>query len=164
MALAGEGYHVHMTGLTHDEFGYPVITPEAQERLVQRLVGKIRANADKIVRTEDLYLDDAEVVVVSYGCSARAAREVVETAREHGLKIGMVRLITVWPFAEAKIRELAARRQLRAFVVAEINRGQIALEVERCAAGCAETVLAGLMGGRLFTPEELYSVVEEAAR
>lgn len=163
MAIAGQGYHAHMTGLTHDEYSYPLITPEAQERLVQRLVKKIRDNADKIVRTEDLYLDDAEVVLVSYGCSARAALEVVETARANGLKVGMVRLITVWPFAERIIRELAATGRVKAFVVAEINCGQIVYEVERCVAGRAETILAGLMGGRMFTPDEIYKIVEAAS-
>jgi 2-oxoglutarate ferredoxin oxidoreductase subunit alpha len=115
------------------------------------------------VRTEDLYLDDAEVVLVSYGCSARTALEVVEEARANGLKAGMIRLITVWPFAERKIRELAATGRIKAFVVAEINCGQIVYEVERCAAGRAETILAGLMGGRIFTPDEIYKIVEEAA-
>jgi 2-oxoglutarate/2-oxoacid ferredoxin oxidoreductase subunit alpha len=163
MALAGDGYRVHMTGLTHDEFGYPVITPDAQERLVQRLVRKIAGNADRIVRTEEVCLEDAEVVVVSYGCSARTSREVVHLAREKGLKVGLLRLITIWPFAERQIRELASRPHVKAFVVAEINRGQIAYEVERCAGGRAETVLAGLMGGRLFAPHELFRVVEEIA-
>lgn len=164
MVFAGERYHIHATGLTHDEFGYPVITPEAQERLVQRLVRKIRDHADEIVRTEELYLEDAEVVVVSYGCSARTAREVVEQARRRGLKVGMLRLITVWPFAETRIRQLAGSDGLKAFVVAEINSGQIAYEVERCAEGKVETVLAGFMGGRIFSPEELLPIVEEALR
>jgi 2-oxoglutarate ferredoxin oxidoreductase subunit alpha len=164
MADAGEGYRVHMTGLTHDEYGYPTITPDAQERLVQRLVRKIRDNADEIVRVEELGLEDAEVVVVSYGCSARTSFEVVETARESGLKVGMLRLVTVWPFPEKKVRELAAREAVKAFVVAELNHGQVAHEVERCAAGQADTVLFGFMGGRLFTPDELYRVVEEVAR
>ena len=161
MTAAGDGYHIHATGLTHDEYGYPVITADAQERLVQRLVHKIRNNADKIVRTEDLYLDDAEVVVVSYGCASRTSREVVEAARANGLKVGMVRLITLWPFAENKIRELA-KGKVKSFVTAEINCGQMVFEVERCAAGNAETVLAGFMGGRIFTPDELYKIVEEA--
>jgi 2-oxoglutarate ferredoxin oxidoreductase subunit alpha len=164
LVFAGEGYHVHATGLTHDEEGYPVITPEAQERLVQRLVRKIRDNAAKIVRTEDLYLEDAEVVVVSYGCSARTSREVVEEARANGLKVGMLRLVTIWPFAEGKVRALAGTGRVKAFVVAEINSGQIAYEVERCAEGRAKTVLAGFMGGRIFAPGELYPIVEEAAR
>jgi 2-oxoglutarate ferredoxin oxidoreductase subunit alpha len=159
MVHAGEGYHLHATGLTHDEYGYPAINADAQERLVQRLVRKIRDNADDIVRTEDLYLDDAEVVIVSYGCSARTAREVVETARENGLKVGLLRLITLWPFAEKKIRELSGR--VGTFLVAEINSGQIACEVERCAGGRAEVVHAGLMGGRVQEPAELYAVVRD---
>jgi 2-oxoglutarate ferredoxin oxidoreductase subunit alpha len=164
LVFAGEGYHVHATGLTHDEYGYPAVTPEAQERLVQRLVRKIRANADRIVRTEDLYLEDAEVVVVSYGCSARTSREVVEDLRARGLKAGLLRLVTIWPFPETRVRELAGTGRVKAFVVAEINCGQIAYEVERCAGGEAKTVLAGFMGGRIFSPEELAPVVEEAAR
>jgi len=160
MVFAGEGYHIHATGLTHDEYGYPLITPEAQERLVQRLVRKIRDHADEIVRTEELYTEDAEVIVVSYGCSARTTREVVEQARKRGMKVGMLRLITVWPFAEKRIRQLSGR--VKAFVVAEINAGQIAYEVERCSEGRAKTVLAGFMGGRIFSPDELFPIVEEA--
>lgn len=164
MVFAGEGYHIHASGLTHDEYGYPVITAEAQERLVQRLVRKIRDHADEIVRTEELYLEDAEVVVVSYGCSARTTREVVEQARQRGLKVGMLRLVTVWPFAETRIRQLAQAGTVKAFVVAEINSGQIAYEVERCAEGKAQTLLAGFMGGRIFCPDELFPIVEEALR
>lgn len=163
MVFAGEGYHLHATGLTHDEYGYPAINAETQERLVQRLVHKIRSNADKISRVEEVRLDDAEVIIVSYGCAARSARAVVEIARNQGLKVGMLRLITIWPFAEAKIRELARRRATKTFVVAEINCGQIVYEVERCAGGEAETVLAGFMGGKLFSPEELLGAVCEVA-
>jgi 2-oxoglutarate ferredoxin oxidoreductase subunit alpha len=163
MAHAGDGYHIHATGLTHDEYGYPVVSADAQERLVQRLVRKIRNNAEEIVRTEDWYLDDAETVIVSYGCSARTAMDVVETARRDGLKVGLLRLITLWPFAEQKIRQLAASGRVKTFVVAEINCGQIAYEVERCAGGKAEVVLAGLMGGRLHEPAELYGIVRNTA-
>ncbi len=163
MVHAGEGYHIHATGLTHDEHGYPLINSEAQERLVQRLVNKIRKNSEKIVHTEEYYLDDAEVIIVSYGCSARTAFDVVETARAKGIKAGLLRLVTIWPFAEKKVKSLAARKNVRAFVVAEINHGQIVYEVERCVEGKAETVLAGLMGGRIFEPGELFEVVREAA-
>jgi 2-oxoglutarate ferredoxin oxidoreductase subunit alpha len=162
MVYAGEGYHIHASGLTHDEYGYPVINPDAQERLVQRLVRKIRDHADEIVRTDELYVEDAEVIVVSYGCSARTTREVVEQGRGKGLKVGMLRLITLWPFAEKRIRELARSGRVKAFVVAEINSGQIAYEVERCTEGLAKTVLAGFMGGRIFSPEELSPIIEEA--
>ena len=163
MVHAGEGYRVHTTGLTHDEYGYPVINSEAQERLVQRLVAKIRDHADDIVRTEDVFLDDAEVVVVSYGCTARTALEMVEQARRDGVKAGLLRLVTLWPFAETKIRALARSGRVKAFVVCEINHGQIAFEVERCAEGRAETVFAGIMGGRIPEPAELYEIVRRQA-
>jgi 2-oxoglutarate ferredoxin oxidoreductase subunit alpha len=164
LVFAGEGYHLHATGLTHDERGYPDVSAEAQERLVQRLTAKVRAHAEGILRSEELHLEDAEVAVVSYGCSARTSRELVEQARQQGLKVGLLRLITLWPFPEARVRELARSGRLKAFVVAEINRGQIAYEVERCAEGRAPVFLAGFMGGRIFSPEELWPVVEEALR
>ena len=78
MAVAGEGYHVHVTGLTHDERGYPVITDAVQERNVRHLVDKIRKNADKIIQFETFGLEDAQVVVVAYGCTSRVARQAVE--------------------------------------------------------------------------------------
>jgi len=163
MVHAGEGYRIHATGLTHDEYGDPAISAEAQERLVQRLVRKIRDHAEEIVRTEELYLDDAEVVVVSFGCSARTAMEVVEKARRNGVKAGLLRLITLWPFPERKVRELARSGRIKAFVVAEINCGQVVYEVERCAEGRAQTVLAGLMGGRILEPSELFDIVRRQA-
>ncbi len=157
MAVAGEGYHVHVTGLTHDERGYPVITDVVQERNVRHIVDKIRNNADRIIRVEEIGLEDAEVVVVAYGCTARVARQAVEDLRERGHKVGMLRLITVWPFPSKIIRRLAT--QAKAFVVPEINYGQMAYEVERTTGGNAETVLLGLMGGAIHTPEEIEAAV-----
>jgi len=159
MAVAGEGYHVHVTGLTHDERGYPVITDAVQERNVRHIVDKIRNNADKIIQVEDVGLDDARVVVVAYGCTARVAREAVEDLRKRGRKVGLLRLITVWPFPSGMIRDIAER--VNAFVVPEINYGQVAYEVERTACGKSETVLMGLMGGSIHTPGEIIEVVEQ---
>ncbi len=104
MAIAGEGYHFHVTGLTHDERGYPAMTAEAQDKLVRRLVDKIRLNTKDIIRYEEVNTDDAEVIVVSYGISARIARYAVQMARDEGIKAGLLRLITVWPFAEDRIQ------------------------------------------------------------
>jgi len=159
MAVAGEGYHVHVTGLTHDERGYPVITDVVQERNIRHIVNKIRNNADKIIQAEQVWLDDATVVAVAYGCSARAARQAVENLRERGYKVGLLRLITVWPFPSKLIRRLT--KQVKAFVVPEINYGQIAYEVERTAGGKAETVLVGIMGGSMHTPEEIEEALSE---
>ncbi|MBM4446277.1 MAG: 2-oxoacid:acceptor oxidoreductase subunit alpha [Chloroflexi bacterium] len=162
MAIAGEGYRFHVTGLTHDERGYPVMTAEAQDRLVRRLVDKIRLNAKDIIRYEEVNVDDAEVIVVSYGISARIARYAVQKARDQGIKAGLLRLITVWPFVEDRIRKLAPK--VKAFVVPEINYGQIVREVERCAAGKAKARLVPHMGGGVHLPETILEAIREEAR
>jgi len=159
MAITGQGYHVHVTGLTHDERGYPVITDAVQERNVRHLVDKIRKNAQKIIRVETVGIEDATVVVVAYGCTARVARQAVENLRERGHKVGLLRLITIWPFPSSLIRSIAGR--VKAFVVPEINYGQIAYEVERTAGGAAEVLLLALMGGSIHSPEEIEEGVAE---
>jgi len=159
MAVVGQGYHVHVTGLTHDERGYPVITADVQERNIRHLVDKIRKNADKIIRVDTVGLDDAQVVVVAYGCTARVGRQAVEDLRSRGYKVGLLRLVTLWPFPSSLIRSLAGR--VKAFIVPEINYGQMAYEVERTAQGKAETVLMALMGGSIHTPEEIAEAVGE---
>lgn len=161
MANAGEGYRFHITGLTHDERGYPGMDAETQERLIYRLVEKIRRNRDDIIQLEEDGLEDAEVVVCSYGISARTALWPVELARREGIKVGTLRLITVWPFPEERIRQLA--RKVKAFVVPELNYGQIVLEVERCAAGQAEAILVGHAGGDIHKPEKVLEAIRRAA-
>ncbi len=161
MACAGEGYRLHVTGLTHDEMGYPVITAAAQERLVRRLCDKIRRHAAEIIRIEEDATEDAEIVVVAYGCSARSARESVNWARKRGRRVGFLRLLTVWPFPEARIRELASNG-VKGFIVPEVNYGQVAGEVERCAVG-RDVLMVGLMGGAVHTPEIILNAIEEMA-
>jgi 2-oxoglutarate ferredoxin oxidoreductase subunit alpha len=161
MVNAGEGYRIHITGLTHDERGYPVITPEAQEEIVTRLCEKIRRNRDDIIQLEERGLEDAEVVVLSYGISARTSLWPIELAKREGIRVGYLRLITVWPFPEEKVRELAKR--IKAFVVPEINYGQIALEVERCAEGRAEVILVPHAGGDVHEPEKVLEAIRKAA-
>ena len=151
MAMAGEGYNIHVTGLTHDEKGYPVMTVEAQDEMMDRLIRKVRGNLPDIIMTEDYMLDDAEIVIVSYGVSARTSLAAVEEAREQGIKAGLLRLITVWPFPENQIRKLAER--VKGFVTVEINLGQIHLEVERCAGGRVPAFLVGHPGGTIISPE-----------
>jgi len=161
MAVAGEGYRIHVTGLTHDERGYPSTGDDsAQWGLIQRLVNKIHLYKDEIIEVEELDLEDAEVVVVSYGIAARTAMWPIELARREGIKVGMLRLITVWPFAEEKIRDLAQR--VRAFVVPEINWGQMVLEVERCVAGRAPVYLVPHPGGDIHKPEQVLAAIRRA--
>jgi len=161
MVAAGDGYRIHTTGLTHDERGYPAMSAEAHDVLVRRLCNKILTNIDDIAILEEHHLDDADVVVVSYGISARISYRAVELAREKGIKCGMLRLVTVWPFPEQRIRELAAN--INAFVVPEINLGQVVLEVERCAGGKADTHLISNPGGHVIQPHEILEVVESVA-
>jgi len=162
MANAGEGYRFHITGLTHDERGYPGMDAETQERLIYRLIEKIRRNRDDIIQLEEHGLEDAEVVVCSYGIAARTALWPVELARKEGIKVGTLRLITVWPFPEERIRRLA--REVKAFVVPELNYGQIVLEVERCAAGQAEAILVRHAGGGIHDPRKVLEAIRRAAR
>ncbi|MFQ6065523.1 MAG: transketolase C-terminal domain-containing protein, partial [Candidatus Bathyarchaeia archaeon] len=161
MAHAGEGYAVCTTGLTHDEKGYPDTTEEAQEKLIRRLNDKIRKHMDDIVDVEEQHMEDAEIAVVSYGQVSRPAKRAVKMAREDGVKVGSIKLITIWPFAEKVIRKWA--RQVDVFIVPELNYGQIYLEVRREAAGNAETVLVPRMGGRLITPLEIYQEIKQVS-
>jgi 2-oxoglutarate ferredoxin oxidoreductase subunit alpha len=106
---AGDGYHIHVTGLTHDERGYPVMTAVAQEKLVRRLVDKIRLNADKIVEYKEDKVEGAEVVVVTYGITSRVAIPAIEQARKEGIKVGHLRLIVAWPFPKNVLERLQAK-------------------------------------------------------
>jgi 2-oxoglutarate ferredoxin oxidoreductase subunit alpha len=162
MANAGEGYLVHFTGLTHDEKGYPVMTVEAQAEMVSRLTGKIRANLHKIIQVEEYLLDDAEVALISYGISSRSSLAAVDEAREQGIKAGLLRLVTVWPFPEDAVRELAGR--VKCLITVELNLGQIHLEVQRCSAGMAPALLVGHAGGTVITPAAILETINEAIR
>lgn len=162
MAVAGEGYHFHVTGLTHDERGYPVMSAEAQDRLVRRLVDKIRLNRCDIIECREVEVEDADIIVCAYGVSVRIAQAAVRMARDEGIRAGLLQLITVWPFAEERIRELSL--QAKAFVVPEINYGQIVLEVERCAGGRARTILVPHMGGSVHSPQSILEAIREAAQ
>jgi 2-oxoglutarate ferredoxin oxidoreductase subunit alpha len=161
MVAAGEGYRIHVTGLTHDERGYPVISAEANEWNVTRLIQKIRANREDIIQIESQNLEDAEVVVVSYGISARTSLWPIQQARLAGIKVGYLKLVTVWPFPEDHIRRLA--KKIRAFVVPEINMGQIRYEVERCAAGQAFVIGVNSAGGDVLEPQRVLRRIFQAA-
>jgi 2-oxoglutarate ferredoxin oxidoreductase subunit alpha len=161
MAIAGEGYRIHVTGLTHDERGYPGMNAATQEWNIARLVEKVRSHRHEIIEIEEQNLDDAEVVVVSYGISARTSLWPIELARREGIRVGYLRLITVWPFPEERIREVA--KGIRAFVVPEINMGQIVREVERCAAGQALVLGANRPGGDILEPHQVLNVIRQAA-
>ncbi|MBS1249290.1 MAG: 2-oxoglutarate oxidoreductase subunit KorA [Chloroflexi bacterium] len=161
MIKVGDGYRIHVSGLTHDERGYPAMYAEANEWNVARLMDKIHANRHDIIQVEEHDLEDAEVVVVSYGISARTSLWPIQQAREEGLKVGYLRLITVWPFPEERVRQMA--KNVRALVVPELNMGQIVREVERCAAGQAEVVGVNRPGGDILEPHDVLNAIRRAA-
>jgi 2-oxoglutarate ferredoxin oxidoreductase subunit alpha len=125
-------------------------------------VDKIRLNRQDIVKYREIQVENADIIVCAYGISARIAQMAVKMARDEGIKAGMLQLITVWPFAEERIRELAS--QVKAFVVPEINYGQIVFEVERCAGGKAKTTLVPNMGGSVHQPQTILEAIKEAAK
>lgn len=161
MVKAGDGYRIHVTGLTHDERGYPAMNAEANQWNVTRLMEKINANRKEIIEVETDKLRNAEVVVVSYGISARTSLWPIEQARKEGIKVGYLRLITVWPFPEDTISKLA--KKVSAFVVPEINMGQIVREVERCAAGQAQVFGVHKPGGDILDPGDVLNTIRKAA-
>jgi len=162
MPRVGEGYNVHVTGLTHDERGYPDMRPEVQAVLVKRLVEKITKNVDQITLFEEDQVEGADVVVVSYGITSRVAQKAIDMAREKGIKVGKFRLITAWPFPEKQIAAIA--KKVKGIVVAELNLGQMVREVERAAAGQTKVRLVGHAGGSVHKPEDILKAIMEVAR
>ena len=159
MPAFGDGYKVHVTGLTHDERGYPALDAETQHQLVVRLKDKIAKNIDDIVRVEETATEDADVIIITYGISARTSLGALNMARDKGLKVGMLRLITVWPFPESIVKTLAQR--VVGFVVPEINLGQVVLEVDRVVGGDAEVLSVPHAGGAIHDPAVILKAIEE---
>ena len=159
MTRAGDGYRFHITGLTHNEKGYPVVTAEQNKIVVTHLMEKINGNADAIVRVEEDQIDGADVVVVSYGITSRIAVKAIQDARNEGIKVGSLRLITIWPFAEKQIRELAGK--VKTFVVPELNYGQMVNEVERCAGGKSKVISVNHCGGAVHDPQEILDAIRK---
>jgi 2-oxoglutarate/2-oxoacid ferredoxin oxidoreductase subunit alpha len=160
MVKSGDGHYFHVTGLTHDERGYPVMNADAQEKCVHRIVNKIKENADAIVRLKEVDIEDADVVVVSYGITSRVALKAISMAKAKGVKVGHIRLKTVWPFPETRIRQLA--EQGKTFVLPELNYGQMYLELQRVVEGRTRTHLVPHGGGTVHDPEVIFRKIMEA--
>jgi len=154
----GQGYHIHVTGLIHDETGFPSGSPKVTEDAIRRMHEKIMRVQDEITHFEEFFMEDAEYAVVAYGGTARTAYEAVRTARDQGLKVGMVRLMTIWPFADKIIKKTA--KQVKAILVPELNYGQLVGEVERAAGGNAHVKLLAKYNTEIFTPQELVNAIE----
>ena len=160
MPSVGEGFNVTVTGSTHDEFGVRFTAdPKIHRALVTRLVEKIRSNVELLADFEAVNMDNCEVGVVSYGCTSRAVYEAVEMAQDRGIKVGFIRLKTIWPFPEKAVEEMAQKAEN--IIVPEMNLQQVFFEVQRVVKGAVRvTPVNKIGGGEMVTPEELFSVIE----
>ena len=158
MALLGSKYQFYATGLTHDYRGYPTDKEDVQLELVARLNNKILHNADKIIDLERFMLDDAEIAVVAYGTPSRSARKAIKEARGAGIKAGMLRLKTVWPFPEKALEDLAS--EVKHIIVAEQNFGQVYYMVKAAAAPTPIHLMAK-PAGMPQLPHEILDKIKE---
>ena len=163
MPSVGEGFNVAVTASTHDEYGVRFTQdPVVHRRMVERLNAKINNHADDIVEVENHNVDDCDVGVVSYGCTSRAVYEAVELAEADGIKVGHVRLKTIWPFADKAVERLA--KTTERIIVPEMNLGQVAHEVQRVACKSKVIPLNKIGGGELITPEEVFAKILEGGK
>jgi len=155
----GDNYRYHVTGLFHDETGFPTNDPVEIDKKMRRLMRKVDRNVDKIVQYEERCVDDAEYLIIAYGSTSRAAAAAVDEMRADGQKIGLLRPKTIWPFPEKRLRELAG--QVKGILVPELNMGQVVLEVERICAGRTKVRHLGRVDGELLTPDEIRDGLQE---
>lgn len=160
MPAFGSGYRWHVTGLVHDETGFPKGTPAATLAAANRQRAKLENNLDDIVQVENYRMEDADFTVVAFGGAARTAYETVDMARAEGLKVGLVRPVTIWPFAEAQMKELAGR--VKGILVHELNCGQYVHEVERAVNGKVPVSLYAKYDNEPATPAQLLEEVKKA--
>jgi 2-oxoglutarate ferredoxin oxidoreductase subunit alpha len=157
MADFGSGYRYHVTGLVHDEFGFPSNNSEIADKLVRRLIDKVETNKEDIVKYEEYMMDDAEVAVVAFGATSRSAKESVENLREMGIKAGLFRPITIWPLAEKQINDLS--KKIDKLFVVEMNLGQYVNEVKRLSDKDCPVEFLGKVDGNPITPSEITNFV-----
>lgn len=161
MAGFGDGYRWHVTGLIHNEWGFPTGNPAEIDANIRRLCSKVDRCRDEIVKYDTVETADCEVLVVSFGSVSRSSVRAVLDARAQGIKAGHFRPITLWPFADKELERLA--RKCKVVIVPELNCGQLVLEVERAVHGKARVVSMTRVDGELFFPKEIFDkIVEEA--
>ncbi len=159
LAAFGSGYKFHVTGLNKAADGFPTTKASLVQAEEERQVRKVDANVDDIVTFEEYMLDDAEVVVVAYGSTSRSARYAVNVAREQGIKAGMFRIKTFWPFPDKQIKALAGK--VKGFVIPEMNLGMCSLELERCAQGKAPVLGIFRVDGEPINPDQILDKIKE---
>lgn len=162
MPAFGDGYKMHITGLTHDEKGYPdASNPKTHSKLVNRLCNKIRENTNEIVRIKTEFTEEADIIILSYGAPARSAITAVKKARNQGINAGFIKLETVWPFPEDGI--INAVNNADKVIVVEMNLGQICYEVQRILPN-KKVELFPKIGGEMHHPQEILDKIQSSMR
>jgi 2-oxoglutarate ferredoxin oxidoreductase subunit alpha len=159
MANFGDGYRYHVTGLTHDVKGFPTSRPDEIDPFIRRLFRKISQNFTDLQIGEFFETDDAEVTIIAYGCVARSAKRAVLDARERGLKVGLLKLNTLWPFMRTQVEKVLFSS--KAVIVPEMNMGQISREVKRVNKGSTKVFTVNKVDGTIITPQEITNRIKE---
>lgn len=158
----GRGYRYHVTGLLHDETGFPTNEPARGARVQRWLNAKVDQNRDLLVDYEEVGTEDADIIVFAYGACSRSAKGALQEARDRGLKVGLFRPRTIWPFPDVELQAAAAGA--RGILVVEMNLGQLSLEVERALGGSVEMRCLHKVGGDPVHPDEILEALEGFAR
>jgi 2-oxoglutarate ferredoxin oxidoreductase subunit alpha len=161
MANFGEGYRYHVTGLTHDIRGFPTSRSDEIGPFMARLHRKISQHFPEIQMAEFFQTEDADITIVAYGCVARSAKRAVIEAREKGIKVGLLKLVTLWPFVRSAIEKVL--QTSKTLLVPEMNMGQLSREVKRVNRGVARVLTLNKVDGTIITPEEISTRIAEVS-
>jgi 2-oxoglutarate ferredoxin oxidoreductase subunit alpha len=167
MASFGEGYRFHVTGLSHDEKGFPTNKAKEISRMMERFRKKVEYYIKDIVQIESFFMEDAKIAIFTAGITARAAKEAVMKARKRGIKVGLLRPLTIWPFPDAAVKKYLGDK--KAIIVPELNEGQLSQELKRVMGGIwnyeirktKNIVELHKNSGELITPEEIFQTIRE---
>ena len=162
LADIGSGYRYHVTGLVHDERGFPTRRPDEVEPFYRRLFGKISRHFNDLQLAESYQMEDAEYLIIAYGCTARSAQSAMRIGRANGMKIGLLKLRVIWPFPRHQVEQ--ALEGKRAVLVPELNMGQMSREVKRVSDGRTQVYRQDKMDGSMITPGEILNRLREIIR
>ncbi len=162
LAAYGSRFIVRLTGSTHDETGFPNSKPENADKFIRHYTDKIENNKDDIVMTKEYKLEDAEFAVITFGCSTRSALEAMDLARGEGIRVGVLQLVTIWPFADSQVRALCSR--MKAIIVPEMNLGQIIREVCRVNDSGIPVIGVNKVNSEAITPFEIMEQIREVSK
>ncbi len=164
MARPGAGYRTHTTGLTHAPDGFPTQNPAIAEAALTRTTDKLEYHHKLIESWQATDCDNAEILIVAYGITARAARKAVKDLRKSGIKAGLFRPVTLWPFPEEALKKTALQPGVKAILVPEMNQGQIVLEVERLIGGQTPVIALNRIDGEAITPDQIAAKITEVLK